>query len=302
MKCFSVFIQLVLLILLASIFVSCSSVPEKPVKDEYFEPVEQVVHKSEEPGAPPRVVTRIRKAVKIDEEVKNAILDMIKDQNKRLDEVAQQLNATNQNAELVAALKHKADVDELLTNRNQVTNEILSEMIKDQNRRLDGIIEQLKILLQNQRVTHSEVTSPVNNALPPMPEVPPISVSRHLNVSLRYGKAIQLYENRKYAKAIRAFKKLSNQATDVKLIGRCRFWMGVCYFHLKKTNEAINAFKEVLSLPGSDKAECSRFMMGQCYEQMGAKKLAQATFEQMLREFPQGNLKQVAEIKLALLK
>jgi hypothetical protein len=43
-------------------------------------------------------------------------------------------------------------------------------------------------------------------------------------------------------------------------------------------------------------------MIGQCYERIGSKKSAKMTYEKMLQMYPQGNLKQVAEKKLALLK
>jgi hypothetical protein len=43
-------------------------------------------------------------------------------------------------------------------------------------------------------------------------------------------------------------------------------------------------------------------MVGQCYEQIGAKKFAKLAFEKLVKEYPRGSLKQVAEKKLALLK
>jgi TolA-binding protein len=78
--------------------------------------------------------------------------------------------------------------------------------------------------------------------------------------------------------------------------------MGVCYFNLNKSNQAIREFTRVLGFAHSEKAEEAYFMMGQCYERTGAKNSAKMTYEKMLRLYPQGNLKQVVEKKLALLK
>ena len=58
----------------------------------------------------------------------------------------------------------------------------------------------------------------------------------------------------------------------------------------------------MLGYAHSEKAEGAYYMMGQCYERKGAKQNAKLAFEKMLRIYPQGSLKQMAEKKLALLK
>ena len=133
-------------------------------------------------------------------------------------------------------------------------------------------------------------------------KVSPVAASKKIDLSLNYGKAIQLYQNKQYEKAIIAFENLLKRGIKPALADNCTFWMGVCYFNLKRTNQAISTFKDVLSYPGSDKAESAYFMIGQCYEQMGATNLAKLSFEQMLRSYPKGTMKQLAEKKIALLR
>jgi TolA-binding protein len=126
-------------------------------------------------------------------------------------------------------------------------------------------------------------------------------VSQHLSASLNYGKAIRLYQNKQYAKAITAFRKLLDRKIELKLVDRYHFWMGVCYFNLKRSNQAFSEFTKVLGYANSEKVEGAYFMMGQCYERKGAKQNVKLAFEKMLRIYPQGSLKQIAEKKLALL-
>lgn len=152
---------------------------------------------------------------------------------------------------------------------------------------------QVPILITNAKTIPNQLTSSQS-----------ISEKRNDNTSLNYGKAIQLYKSRQYAKAINVFKKLLKLRIDPNLADRYHFWMGVCYLDLNKGEQAIKEFMSVLNYTNSEKVEDAYFMIGQCYERIGIgdKKSAIRTYEKMLQIYPNGNLKKVAEKKLALLK
>ena len=302
MKYWMTFTQLLQASMIITISIGCSSSSETVSKDEFFKPVEQIVYQSDEPKTPPQVITRQRQAIRVDEGMKDAIIEMIKEQNKRLEEVVQGLNVLTQKVDLAVNPSPNESIDKILSDRDRVSNELLLEMIRDQNQRLNNVIEQLHLLSQNQRGTHSNLVARVNGAPLKTPVARPVPTRKNLDASLSYGKAIQLYQNKQYEKAIREFESLLNRGIDRKLVDNCYFWKGVCYFNLKRGNQAISAFKDVLSYSDSDKAESAYFMIGQCYEQMGAKKLAINTFGKMLKEYPKGSLKQMAQKKLAFLK
>jgi tetratricopeptide (TPR) repeat protein len=238
MKHHVILIQLSLTLLIAMIFFACSSTSEKISEDEFFEPVDKIVHKKDGTVDFPLVLTRERYALHPNDGMKDTIMMMLREQNKQLNDVVQQLNLLTKK-ELADTLKSRENLSDLLTTRDRVSNGMLLEMIREQNQRLNDVIERLKLL---------------------------------------------------------------SRGDDVELRDNCQFWMGVCYFNLNRINEAIDDFTGVLSTVGSDKTESAYFMLGQCYEQIGAKKDAEIAFEKMLREYPRGSLKQVAEIKLALLK
>jgi len=316
------FLKLSLTIILTAIFFACSPMPEKTQQNGFFAPVDRIVHKTAESDT--LVVIRRSDSTHADDGLKNSLIVLLQQQNNRLGDMIRQLNLLTKKNN-TGNLKDTDNLGEILANRSQISNEMLLEKIKDQNQRLNDVIEQLKLLSQSQEnqnenqyhlVTGANVT-PVQPAQAQQFPVlitnanidtvkPTLSqqgfVTRKPNTSLNYGKAIQLYKNREYKKAIDAFEKLLNQKIEPKLADRYHFWMGVCYLNLSKSNKAINEFTDVLGYTDSDKAEEAYFMIGQCYERIGSKKSAKMTYKKMLQMYPQGNLKQVAEKKLALLK
>lgn len=290
-----------MVIAMAVLLSSCSSTPQKAARDEYFRPVDQMVHQPGDSGAAPIVLTRERTAGTANKEMKDSVFEMIKEQNKRLDEVSRQLNAMTKGTESSTAARRDERLQERLSDRNQATYELLSEMMKDQNQRLNEIIGQLRVLLQNREPLSQNVTARTDTLSVQVQPAGPVSVPKRLAASLSYGRAIQLYQSRQYEKAMRAFGRILNRRGDPALAVKCRFWMGVCQFNLRMLNEALAAFKEVLK-EGSEKAESACFMIGQCYERMGAKNLALETYEELLRQYPAGRMIQIARIKLALLR
>ena len=241
-----------------------------------------------------------RFVTRTDHGLTDSLMEMLRQQNKRLDDVVQKLNLLT-NKEIANNSKNADNLGDLLTTRDRISNEMLVEMMRDQNQRLNDVIEQLKLRSQDQSAYHSNLAEHSDAARVqqvPMRQVP---VSQHLSASLNYGKAIRLYQNKQYGKEIAAFRKLLDRKIEPKLADRYLFWMGVCYFNLKRSNQAFSEFIKVLGYAHSEKAEGAYFMMGQCYERKGAKQNAKLAFEKMLRIYPQGSLKQIAEKKLALL-
>jgi TolA-binding protein len=312
MKYLSTYFQLILGIIIAVILFACSSTQEKVVREEYFQPVAKIVYVKPDSVTVQEVVTRERIGPKSDENMKDVVIEMLRVQNRKLEDIIQQLN-TFAKKEVVDNSAGIENLSELLATRDRVSNEMLLEMIREQNQRINEVIEQIKVLTQNQqsqRGLHSNLVARVN-VDPIQPPSTPKNLklssqsklqSPRLNGSLAYGKAVQLYQTKQYDKALNAFEKLIKRGINVKLADNCHFWMGVCYFNQKRGNQAISAFSEVLNYTGSDKAEGAYFMIGQCYEQMGARKFAKVAFEKLLKEYPRGTLTRVAERKLALLK
>lgn len=219
MKYWMTFTQLLQASMIITISIGCSSSSKTVSKDEFFKPVEQIVYQSDEPKTPPQVMTRQRQAIRVDEGMKDAIIEMIKEQNKRLEEVVQGLNVLTQKVDLAVKPSPNESIDKILSDRDRVSNELLLEMIRDQNQRLNNVIEQLHLLSQNQRGTHSNLVARVNAAPLKTPVARPVPPRKNLDASLSYGKAIQMYQNKQYENAVRAFESLLNRGVDKKIGG-----------------------------------------------------------------------------------
>ncbi len=282
---------------------SCATNNRFDVRDDYFRPVSRVVTISSDGVDTMEVLTR-HGDVKSSDTTRASMIEMIKEQNKRLDAVFQQLNTLTQQS----VSSTNKSLEETLSSHDRITNETLIEMIRDQNQRLNEVVEQLKLLAENrQHFAQSDLAT--NMVAPEQPQH--LDVATHsapipvvvswATLSLRYGKAIKLYEAGKYTKAIRAFKTILKHHSSSAIADRCYFWMGVSHLSLHHTPQAIAALTKVFSFPHSGKIESTYFMLGQCYEQSGAPSMARAMFQKMLQEYPKSSLKSMAEKKMAFL-
>ncbi len=296
MKHFLLIFQISTAFVLVCIFFACSSTIENTKEDNYFEPVKRNPAKkfvSSQSG-----FNEEYSRVGIPDSTSGEIVLMFRRQNEQLSDIVQQLRmlAKKESAE---SLSSTDDLNNLLSTRERISNEILVEMIREQNERLNDVVGQLKLLTQNQQSGQSRHS--VETSSEPSTESF-LSSSHKYAVSYGYGQAIQLYQQKNYKKAIKAFQSLLDAGMDAALQDNCHFWKGVSCFHLNRIHQAMAEFAHVLALAESDKMEGAYFMIGQCYEKRGEKKMAKKMFEKMLTIYPHGKLKQVGEIKLALLK
>ncbi|HVN48290.1 MAG TPA: tetratricopeptide repeat protein [Bacteroidota bacterium] len=288
------------------LFFSCATDKGSESRDEYFPPVSRVVTVSADGKDTLAVLTRHSHAQAFDT-VRSSMIEMMKEQNKRLDAVVQQLNMLTQQSITTST---NTSLAETLASHDRFTNETLIEMIRDQNQRLNEVVEQLKSLADNQQ-RFASTNAAANIAVPTTPQqIHPAKQLASASVpvvltwataSLQYGKAIKLYEAGKYAKAIRAFRTILKHRSVGALADRCYFWIGVSQLSLHHPSQAIAALTKVFSYPHSFKIESTYFMLGQCYEQSGMPSMAKSMFNKMLQEYPKSSLKAIAEKKIALL-
>ena len=198
-------LQLSLATMVTTVLFACSSTPERTQKNEFFVPVNQ--NTSQKTGSDTVVFPRGSNATRGDDGLKDSLMEMLRQQNKRLDNVVQNLNGLTKKDNTDNS-KSAENLGDLLATRDRISYEMLLEMVRDQNQRLNEVIEQLKLLSQNQSVRHSNLTARVD--VSPVQKIPvhQVPVSNHLLTSFSYAKAIRLYENHQYEKAIDAFEQL----------------------------------------------------------------------------------------------
>jgi TolA-binding protein len=291
-------LSVISLLLLSVAPYACTPTAERPIEDSFFAPLDTVSRKSAKSARSPGTAIDSQ-AIIADENMKKSIAGNILDQDRRLNEVIERLDrisGVTPDDSLHQNKYGKYSTDFVLDKK--ISNEVLLEMIKGTNRKLEDVAERINILTNDRKnisiqldslradLNRNQIRKNSQTVVPGSP----------------YDMAIRLYKQRKYKDAIAAFRALLNDKVEVPLQDNCHFWIGVCNFIQKRPNSAIAEFMKVVDTPDSDKKEGAYFMMGQCYEQMGLKPSARKMFNKTIRDYPDGDLRQAAEIKLALLR
>ena len=112
------------------------------------------------------------------------------------------------------------------------------------------------------------------------------SVAATGNFQETYRRALQLFENRQYAEAIRTFQALLAQNPQHRLASNCWYWIGESYFALGDLNNALQAFNEVLNYRNSFKADDALLMLGRIYIRQGNTEMARQMFNRLLQDYP----------------
>lgn len=208
-------------------------------------------------------------------------------QNERIAKLEQDLAvmATRQGVESVE--RESAEKD-------RTGEAILLGLIREQNLRLDEIIEQVR-LMGEKKAKVAEATpaaTSVGRATRPTPRL------RDTRAYALYSKAIAEYNRRQYREAIKLFDASLAQGNRSSLSDNCRFWIGVSQFQLKEYRQSLAHMEQVARDRSSDKRSSALLMSGQSLEQLGRRDLAQLAYLRIVQDYPRSNLRSLAEKKI----
>jgi TolA-binding protein len=291
---------LILIIVQSLLVVSCvPAVQQQIAADDYFAPVGRNAAPDSVAAEPGRPVVLNRSLKLRKTETVQDLAELIRQQNARLDEVLNQITvlAVRQDTRMNEAEqnpKKKTVLDSMMNNNDRVTVDLLMEMIKEQNQRLNEVIVQLKSLALNQ---NSAMPQRFGSSLSV-----PMRVIHKEQPALTYEEAIRLYESNRYKKAKQAFQALRDGGEKAGLADHCCFWIGVCDFQLNRVQDALLEFQNVFQYEGSEKIAGTYFMIGQCYERLGQRKQAAEIFRKFLSLYPNSYLKSITQQKLLALQ
>jgi len=115
---------------------------------------------------------------------------------------------------------------------------------------------------------------------------------------LSYQDALNEVYNHNYEQAIARFRSLLKLDDKNKLADNCQYWIGECYYALKKYEVAIAEFEKVFAFEDNNKADDAQFMIGQSYLRMGQTELAQIELNNLLTFYSNSEYVARAEQKL----
>lgn len=264
---------------------SCSPIPQKPTEIEFFEPVSAIMRKKSEPK-----ITRT-------DSLKIELTEILLVQNKNINRLIKKINELTK-GKTKDALSHSYIYIDTINNMQNVNYTAILHELRTHNQQLTNILKHLELYSD---VQHKE-RDKINSYILQLEKKAGKSREDDFISDTTYMHAIKLYRAKQYKKALYIFDELLATGANLDLIDNCLFWMGVCWFNIGNIENAITKFFKVLEFSDSDKKEGSYFMLGQCYEYIGAKSKAKSMFKKILSEYPEGDLCQVAEIKIALLR
>ena len=105
-------------------------------------------------------------------------------------------------------------------------------------------------------------------------------------VEVSYKKALDQYYQRHYQQAIEGFQGVLSLAPQGKLAPNAQYWIGECYYGLKKYRKSLTEFQRVLAFGESYKADDAQIKIGYCYLKLGKSKEAEGAFQNLLQSYP----------------
>jgi TolA-binding protein len=101
-----------------------------------------------------------------------------------------------------------------------------------------------------------------------------------------YEAAVTMVRKNNFQEAIAKFETLLNTSVKEDYAPNCRHWMGLAYFGLKDYKSALEQFHDVFSFKYSTKKDDAQFMIAECYEKMGERKLAKEEYQKLVKTYP----------------
>ncbi|MCX7983633.1 MAG: tetratricopeptide repeat protein [Bacteroidetes bacterium] len=272
-------------------FLSCSPIPT-PMRhnDDFFTPYEDF---TENLGRSKYYSLLTRKLIEARMEFLDNIYELVQQQTKEIQHL-QQLLSQRSTAIHEAVFLNEQEVPQRESRRQWQSKleKILTELRHN--------ITQLKNLQQRAREYPHHVQAAQHAVV--RVDAKPIDEVQRSHQSVTYEKALRYYTEKKYERALGAFNVLLSSTIAESLKDNCHFWSGVCYFQLGKVSKAIQSFLTVIQLPSSDKRDAALFMLGQCYEHVGNRVLAESAYQMLLQQHPYTTLRYIAKQKLLTLR
>ncbi|MFV1950407.1 MAG: tetratricopeptide repeat protein [Nitrospinota bacterium] len=168
---------------------------------------------------------------------------------------------------------------------------------------LDDTIKEINRLKLKQGLKKIEESSTHSSAYPTPRET---MIPKKREVQKGYARALHLFNDKKYKYSMELLQSLSIKDSPEDLRDNIIFWIGYCYYELKKYNEAIVEFYRVIEeYPHANKVIDAREKIGFSYYMMGENKMALKIFKELLNDNPPPDIqtrieKKIKEIEAAI--
>lgn len=188
------------------------------------------------------------------------------------------------------AAQYEKQIQDLQTENASLKQKLMRVEQENRNLTLRLSDTESKLALERERADRAEAAAkaPALGAETTSPAVRPTAKGKESSSATMtsYEDALRAFNQRKYETALRSFRALLDGGISEDLSDNCLYWIGESQFALKKYYDAIKSFKEVLTIPRSEKKADAQFMIAQCYDRLGKKAEAKEAYEQVVKNYP----------------
>ncbi len=120
-------------------------------------------------------------------------------------------------------------------------------------------------------------------------------------ISREYRHNLDVYFAGDYQSAIKLFNEFLRKYPDHQLAYNANYYKGECLYLLRRYNEAMQIFEAIYQDRGK-KAPEALMMLGNCWEKLGDKNMARASWNNLIADYPTDELSVAAKYKLSKLE
>ncbi|MBP8975194.1 MAG: tetratricopeptide repeat protein [Bacteroidetes bacterium] len=181
-------------------------------------------------------------------------------------------------------------------------------MLEQENRNLTLRLSdtESKLALEAERANRAEAAAKSSVAVgatdvAAAPVTPSVKAKEQDKVLTTYEDALRAFNSRRYNTALKSFQALLDGGVSEDMKDNCIYWIGESQYALKNYSAAIQNFKEVLTIPRSEKKADAQFMIAQCYDRLGQIEKAKEAYELVVKNYPLSRNVKRAKARLAQL-
>jgi TolA-binding protein len=102
-----------------------------------------------------------------------------------------------------------------------------------------------------------------------------------------YEKALELFKKREYNQAADLFSSLLASDRSHSLADNCQYWLGECYYGMKKYEIALAEFQKVAAFSKANKADDAQFKIALCFLQLKKYPAAREELNRLIANYPE---------------
>lgn len=206
----------------------------------------------------------------------------------RLDEISQQNEAQGQEVEAIGR-----DVQQIGMKVTQT-----EEQISGLNNRTENLNTRVALLTEDVTRLKASATQPAQPATGALrfSETPGVATG---NMQAMYDSALRLYHAKEPRRSLDAFASFLQTYPQTDLSDNAEYWTGESYYMVEEFPEALEAFRQVFNHSFTDKYDDAQLKVGMTLRHLGRRDEAITAFRELLSKYPDSQYVELARRYLA---